>query len=51
MEEGKYVGSEYDISFNKLNSKSYSNIHKGCDAFISVDITPFHEKVKERINH
>jgi len=35
---GNDCGTKYHISFNKLNPKHPSNLHKGNDSFISVDI-------------
>jgi len=40
---GYYMGTKYSISFNKTPA-SHSLINKNCDAFISVDSTPYKEK-------
>ncbi len=42
----RYIGTEYNISFNRINTKSPINLHKYCDAFITVNSKTFTEKLK-----
>jgi len=44
MDEGYYVGTQYVIFFNKT-PKQHSLINKDCNAFISVDISRYQEKI------
>lgn len=37
IDEGMECGSEYNISFCKMNPNHPSLLHKGCNAFISVN--------------
>ena len=46
QDEGRDFGTKYSISFNKMKANHPSNLHKGCDAFISVDIEPYSEPTK-----
>lgn len=43
IDEGFECGTQYDISFNRIG-KTPSNIHKDCNAFISVNIEPYKKK-------
>jgi hypothetical protein len=43
-DEGYYFGTKYSISFNKT-PKHASLINKECNAFISVDINSYREKI------
>jgi len=44
QDEGMDCGTKYSIAFNKMKANHPSNLHKGCDAFISVNIQSHNEK-------
>ena len=46
VDEGYYCGTKYTITFNRIKPNHPSNLHKGCNAFISVESKRYTEKVK-----
>jgi len=46
IDEGYYCGTKYTITFNRIKPNHPSNLHKGCDAFISVESKRYTEKIK-----
>ena len=51
IDEGVECGTQYTISFARIANPKHPNLlHKGCTAFISVEVEPYREPYVQQVN-